>query len=117
LGFRLVDLATDDFQWCYSNGNAAQAITKFYTGLGGIETNLDWRSIRSTDFSGDNADGDEDRVRKKHAEFLVKSFVPANLVKAIIVLNDEVEAAVKEIVTRSKMEIKIIINPGKKYYF
>jgi ssDNA thymidine ADP-ribosyltransferase DarT-like protein len=114
---KLVDLATDDYQWCYSNGNAAKAITKFYTDWEGVESNLDWRSILTNDFRDDNADGDEDRVRKKHAEFLVKSFVPANLIKAIVVLNKEVEAIVKEIVSRSQIDIKVAINPGNKYYF
>ena len=35
---KLTELATEDFQWCYTNGNAAQAITKFYN-----ELNLSYR--------------------------------------------------------------------------
>jgi hypothetical protein len=67
---RYEDLATEGFQWCFTNGNAAKAITRYYTEHSHLRF-LDWRSIETEDFRHDNADGDEDRIRKKHAEFLV----------------------------------------------
>ena len=30
LCFKLTDLATREFQWCFTNANAAERITKFY---------------------------------------------------------------------------------------
>jgi hypothetical protein len=61
LCFNITELAIDDFQWCYTNGNAAKSITKFYNDLTDIDTNIDWHSIHTTDFRDSNADGDEDR--------------------------------------------------------
>jgi hypothetical protein len=94
LCFKLSDLACDDFIWCYTNGNAAKRITKFFDNFDGIETNIDWRCIKTPDFRDANADGDEDRIRKKHAEFLVLSHVPANYIRNIVVLNQEVKSKV-----------------------
>lgn len=114
---KLHELATDDFQWCYSNGNAAAAITKFYKKLQGIEDKVDWHSIKTEDFRDENADGDEDRVRKKHAEFLVKEHVPAQYIKAIVVLNAAKEKEVNAILKKLNLNIEVKINPNNKYYF
>jgi hypothetical protein len=115
--YKLIDLATKDFQWCYTDGNAAKAITKFFTILEEIEKNVDWRSINTTDFRDNNKDKDEDRVRKKHAEFLVRKNVPANLIKAIVVLNEDAKNEVGTILSKVNMNTKVFINPDNKYYF
>lgn len=117
LCFKMTDLANENFKWCYTDGNAATKITKFYTDLNKIETNIDWHSIGTTDFRDANADGDEDRVRKKHSEFLVKEHVPPELIKAIIVLNAEKKNEVETILDRMKMNIVVKVDPNKKYYF
>ncbi|HMX88318.1 MAG: DUF4433 domain-containing protein [Saprospiraceae bacterium] len=112
---KLSELATDDFQWCYTNGNAATAISKFYKELDDIENNVDWRSIRTTDFRDENADGDEDRIRKKHAEFLVKDKVPVDYIKVIAVLNQTIKEQVEAILEDFDLTIDIIIKP--EFYF
>jgi hypothetical protein len=117
LCFKMTNLTTDRFQWCYTDGNAAIRITKFFTDLDGINTNIDWRSIKTTDFRDNNADGDEDRLRKKHAEFLVKHHVPSALISAIIVLNHERKDEVQTIMNKLDLKIKVLINPDNKYYF
>ena len=107
---RVRDLATPQFQWCYTNGNAAQKITKFYRELQGVETKVDWHSIKSHDFRDSNADGDEDRKRKKQAEFLVKSFVPANLIKGIVVYDKNAKEAVQIVLKKLGMKIDVHID-------
>lgn len=114
LCFKLADLATDKFQWCFTNGNAAKRISKFYDNLDDLEQ-IDWRSIRSTDFAANNADGDEDRVRKKHSEFLVKSKVPIKKLSHIAVLNSTVKTQVETILAKNNLTIKVIVEP--KFYF
>jgi len=115
LGCKFSDLASDKFQWCYTNGNAAAAITRFYTTLEDIEHKIDWHSIDTTDFRDENLDGDEDRIRKKHAEFLVKGHVPVDYIKAIVVLNAGKEKEVKTILGKLDLNIKVHIN--HKFYF
>ena len=112
---KLNELATEDFQWCYTNGNAAKAISKFFKKLNDIENNIDWRSIKTTDFRDENADGDEDRIRKKHAEFLVKDHVPLNFIKGIAVLNQTKKEQVEAILEALDLIIEVKIKT--EYYF
>ena len=112
---KLNELATEDFQWCYTNGNAAKAISKFFKKLNDIENNIDWRSIRTTDFRDENADGDEDRIRKKHAEFLVKEHVPLNFIKGIAVLNQTKKEQVEALLEALDLIIEVKIKT--EFYF
>lgn len=111
------ELATGTFQWCYTDGNAAIAITTFFNTIQNIETNIDWRSVKTPDFKHDNADGDHDRIRKKHAEFLVKSHVPSEYIKAIVVLNASKKNEVEEIINRCGREMRVFVNPNNTFYF
>lgn len=111
---RLSELATEDFQWCYTDGNAAKKITKYSKKLSSLEF-LDWRSIKTTDFRDENADGDEDRVRKKHAEFLVKDRVPVHYIKVIAVLNQTIKEHVEKILKDLKLTIDVKIKTD--FYF
>lgn len=109
---KVADLATADYQWCYSDGNASVEIAKFYTDLKGIDTNIDWTSINTTDFSGGSG---RDTIRKKHAEFLVKGHVPANLIRRIVVINNEKKEEVEAILQQRGIDIPVTVNTT--YYF
>lgn len=111
---RVTDLATDKFQWCFTNANAAERITAFYTDLKHLDK-LDWKSIKTTDFRLNNADGDEERIRKKHAEFLVKDKVPPKRIEEIAVLNAAVKEQVETVVSNCKLAIEVRVKP--QYYF
>jgi ssDNA thymidine ADP-ribosyltransferase, DarT len=117
LCFKLSDLTTDEFQWCYTDGNAAKAITKFFKSLDNIDKHIDWHSITTTDFRNANSDGDNDRVRKKHSEFLVKTYVPSRLIRGIVVINEEKKMEVEDILKYKSVNIKVIVSPPNKYFF
>ncbi|KEQ30343.1 hypothetical protein N180_14605 [Pedobacter antarcticus 4BY] len=117
LCFKLEDLACDEFRWCYTNGNAAKWITKFFDSFDDIDVNIDWHSIKTDDFRDANADGDEDRIRKKHAEFLVLHHVPPEFIRKIVVLNPRVRAEVEAIIAAQKMDINVLVNPKQLFYF
>jgi hypothetical protein len=110
------DLTQSSLQWCFTDGNAATSITRFYKEADEY-VNLDWRSIHSVDWSDDNADGDHDRRRKKHAEFLVKGHVPVGFIKAVMVLTEEKKKLVEEQVQRLGLEITVYIDKERKFYF
>jgi hypothetical protein len=111
---KLGELATNDFQWCFTDGNAAKRISKFSNNIKHLE-HLDWRSIRTNDFRDENTDGDEDRVRKKHAEFLVKYYMPVDYIKAIIVLNQTIKEQVEGILKKQGLNIEVKIKT--EFYF
>lgn len=110
----LLDLATDDFQWCFTDGNAAKVITRYFTNLEDVNE-VDWHSIKSKDFRIDNADGDEDRIRKKHSEFLVRDFIPNTKIKRIAVYNDRTKNVVEDIVRKLGLDITVTVE--RKFYF
>lgn len=110
LCFKLTDLTTDEFQWCYTNGNAAVEISKFFTDLNQIEQNIDWNSIQTTDFAGKR-----DTTRKKHAEFLVRNHVPSQLIKKIVVMTEHKKIEVENILHKENIVIPVAVN--SKYYF
>lgn len=112
---KFTDLACEEFNWCYTNGNAAAAITKFFSTFEKINEDIDWHSVHTTDFRDENADGDEDRIRKKHAEFLVRKHVPAKYIKKIVVLNNDVKSKVEKILSEFDTNIDILVKPN--YYF
>jgi ssDNA thymidine ADP-ribosyltransferase, DarT len=111
---RLNELINNKFQWCFTDGNAAKNITKFSNNIKDLKK-LDWRSIESKDFRDENTDGDEDRVRKKHAEFLVKDYVSVEYIKGIAVLNETVKEEVEETIKNLKLSIEVKIKP--EFYF
>ena len=111
---KLKRLATENFQWCFTNGNAAKKITRFTNKLSSLNK-LDWHSIETEDFRDANSDGDEDRKRKKHAEFLVKNHVPLEYIEEIAVLNEKVKVEVEALLARFGHAIEVKIKT--KYYF
>lgn len=111
---KLEDFLSEEFQWCFTDGNAAKKISRFSTNLNDLN-NLDWRSINTNDFRDENADGDEDRIRKKHSEFLVKEHIPVNLIRGIGVVNKEMEETVKDIL--SKLNLTIEVKVKNEFYF
>ncbi|MEQ8421821.1 MAG: DUF4433 domain-containing protein [Arenibacter algicola] len=110
----LLEIATDEVVWCFTDGNAAKRITNYFTSLNDIDL-IDWHSIVTTDFKHDNADGDEDRIRKKHSEFLVKDYVPSNKIKGIVTYNDNAEILTKKIIQKAGLVIPTRVDKG--YYF
>ncbi len=115
---KLTELAGDNFQWCFTDGNAAKKITSFASNLNELEEKIDWRSIRSNDFRDENSDGDEDRVRKKHAEFLVKEHLAVKYIKRIVVLNKAKKEEVIMILKELEIDdIEVFVNPDNKFYF
>lgn len=111
---KLSELATEGFQWCFTDGNAAKRFSKFSNNINHLE-HLDWRSIKTNDFRDENADGDEDRVRKKHAEFLVKDHVPVGCINGIAVLNQTKKEQVESILEGLDLTIEVKIKT--EFYF
>ncbi len=111
---KMTDLTSLQKPWCFTDGNAAKRITKFYNDLANLDK-IAWPSIQSEDFRHINADGDEDRLRKKHAEFLVKDKVPHSKITGIVVVNAKVKAKVEGIVSQCNLEIEVKVKP--KFYF
>jgi hypothetical protein len=62
-----------DGKWCFTDGHAVEFVTDFYDSLEGISA-IDWELINN--WSWKNTLEDNDRKRRKQAEFLVEKSVP-----------------------------------------
>ena len=113
---RLPDVINSNMQWCFTDGNAARYITDFYTDVSDLNQ-LDWKSINATVWRDDNADGDTDRMRKKHSEFLIRDHVPVDYIKGIVVLNDARRQYVQNLVQQYNLPIQIHVDTISKYYY
>jgi hypothetical protein len=116
LAFKMTEITESELQWCFTDGNAAKYITEFYNSTDDIDK-LDWRSINATEWTDNNSDGDHDRMRKKHSEFLVKDNVPIKYLKGIIVLNENRKQQVENILQNHNPEIKVIVDNEFKCYY
>ena len=76
-----------DCSVCFTDGHAIMQPRTFYTDFDLLER-IDWELMGA--WYWNNTREDNDRQRRRQAEFLVHSFVPFNLIIGIGVLNDNV---------------------------
>lgn len=110
------ELTESDLQWCFTDGNAAKLITDFFNCVEDIEK-LDWHSIHAREWTDNNSDGDHDRMRKKHSEFLAKDHVPIKYVKAIVVYNEARKQQIENILQQNGVTIEVHVDNESKFYY
>lgn len=101
-------LRKDKYHFCFTDGNAASRITKQYVVIQNLDK-LDWNVIKSTHWGGD-----DERVRKKNAEFLVYPNIDPEDFYKLIVYDDESRKEITVLVSESHINIPVEVN--KKYY-
>jgi len=100
--------------WCFTDGHAKNAITAFYNHLDNLDK-VDWDMVSERHWK--NTEEDFDRMRRKQAEFLVKTHVPLSCISSIVVLNQQRQTFVEEIINRLGLEIPVRENPGNQFYY
>lgn len=111
---KISDIIENCPHWCFTDGHAKSSITQFHNNLEDLSL-LDWDTINLQFWS--STEDDWDRMRRKQAEFLVKKHVPVTCISQIIVLNSEQEAKVKEIESRAGIDIPVVIDQQRKYFY
>lgn len=74
---------------------------------------LDWEAIRSPQWGRNQSDND--KMRRKMAEFLVKDYVPVEAIIGIAVMNQQMEQTVTQIVTQTGASIPVKVKTN--WYF
>lgn len=110
------ELTDSELKWCFTDGNAAKYITDFYNDVSEID-NLDWKSINATEWTDNNSDGDHDRMRKKHSEFLVRDHVPVAFIKAIVVFTEVRKIQVEAVINKYGLNIEVHVDTMYKFYY
>jgi hypothetical protein len=88
------------------------AFSDFFNDLGDLDK-IDWNIMKAT-YWNDN-DADNDRKRRRQAEFLVHDFFPWTLIEKIGVINEGMARKVRTIVSR--LEHKPVVTVQGKWYY
>lgn len=98
--------------WCFTDGHAVEAISDFYNDLSDLEK-LDWNVI--DDWSWKNSADDNDRKRRKQAEFLVEAFVPLEVFLGIGVKSPAMQERVHKLLFGKNNPMAVSIEPDWYY--
>ena len=101
-------------EYCFTDGHAKDRLTIFYNNLADLDK-VDWAAVGEQYWT--STENKPDRMRKKQAEFLVKSYVPINSLSGIIVLDEETKRVVEEMSKTAGVSLPIHIDVKRKYYY
>lgn len=110
---KLDSLLRENCDFCFTDGHASQQITTYYASIDDLDK-LDWPTIKSKDWA--NSEDDRDRKRRKSAELLVKSRVPAACIDHIVTFDADKLNKSKQIVLNLGLDIPCSANKLNFYY-
>lgn len=111
---KIEDVVSNCQDWCYTNGHAKIAFTKFYNNLEQLD-DVDWNMVMARYWMP--TEEDYDRMRRKQAEFLVKDYVPVHCINRLVVYNDAVKVTVARTVENLRLDIPVFTNPNNDFYY
>lgn len=98
--------------WCFTDGHAVEAVTGFYDNVAALNK-IDWNVIHN--WSWRNTEEDNDRKRRKQAEFLVKTSFPWSWVEKIGVKDALHQAEVTAMLDAQAHHPSVVLEP--KWYY
>lgn len=98
--------------WCFTDGHAKNALTTFYNDISNLDL-IDFDLVKARYWH--NTELDLDRMRKKQAEFLVKSHVPPQCIRNIVVYDEKANEKITKLVNESKSDI--VVHTSKSFYY
>lgn len=108
---RVVQVCPD---FCFTEGHAKNRMTAFYNQVSDLDK-VDWGAVEQKFWA--NTEEDPDKMRRKQAEFLVKTYVPLSCLSGIIVLDDIAAQAVDTIKKEIGCILPVHIDNNRKYYY
>jgi hypothetical protein len=98
--------------YVFTDGHAYELISNFYREESDLKR-IDWEIMGAKYWN--NTPDDNDRKRKRMAEFLVYQFVPITCILAIVVFDDKMEKTVNKIQHKFNTNIKTSIKSNWYY--
>lgn len=105
-------IASNKISFVFTDGHPIMAFSNFYNNLKYLKR-IDWKIMKEKYWA--DTPEDNDRKRRRQAEFLVKDFLPVELISEIGVLNKTVQKELKDIAFKS--EYDRIINVRREWYY
>lgn len=101
-------------KWLFTDGHAKDALSNFYEDLKDLDK-LDWDLIKSQYWK--NTREDNDRMRRKQAEFLVYNKVSLNCIRGLIVKSEERKLEIEKIIQNLGLSLIVHIDKTNKYFY
>ena len=104
--------ARPPLQWMFTEGHAEIAFSQFFNDLEDLDE-VDWEVMKSNYWH--DTEADNDRKRRRQAEFLVHRFFPWALAQEIGVCNEAVATQVQEHLTQAAH--RPVVNVRRQWYY
>lgn len=101
-------------EFCFTDGHAKDRLTAFYNNLADLDK-VDWKAVDLTYWI--STEEEPDNMRRKQAEFLVKTHVPLSCLSGFIVLDDSASQAVNTIMKETGICLPVHVDSKRKYYY
>ncbi|MHB8843992.1 MAG: type II toxin-antitoxin system toxin DNA ADP-ribosyl transferase DarT [Nitrospirota bacterium] len=99
-------------KFVFTNGHAVIAFSNFFNDLDDLDK-IDWAIMKATYWN--DTDADNDRKRRRQAEFLVHEFFPWELIEKIGVINENMARKVKSALAGCAH--KPVVTVQQKWYY
>jgi hypothetical protein len=96
----------------FTDGHAVMTFSDFYNRLDDLDK-IDWEIMKATYWN--DTPQDNDRSRRRQAEFLIHKFLPWNLIEGIGAINERTVERVNEILSSLREPPEVTIQ--KKWYY
>lgn len=101
-------------EYCFTDGHAKDRLTAYFNNLADLDK-VDWRAVDLTYWT--STEDEPDNMRRKQAEFLVKTHVPLSCFSGIIVLDDSAAEIVNTIMKETGTSLPVYVDNKRKYYY
>ncbi|MEG4225219.1 DUF4433 domain-containing protein [Microcoleus sp. N9_B2] len=108
----VVEIDIRGLDFVFTDGHAVMAFTEFFDDLNHLEQ-IDWDVMESRYWNDTNEDND--RKRRRQAEFLVRNFFPWHLITEIGVINSIIKSQTENILQNFTHKPSVIIR--KEWYY
>ena len=98
--------------FAFTNGHAYARYSKYFDQLSDLDK-LDWEVIKAQQWS--RTQDDNDRQRRKQAEFLIHQHVPVAAIAAIVVYDQEMADWAVPLLAAAGVNFKVVVFP--KWYY
>lgn len=111
---KLDTIVQKGLEFIFTDGHAKNKTTRFFNDLTNLNQ-IDWSLVGKRYWN--NTTDDNDRKRRKQAEFLIKSHVAPDCIDSIVVYDQEKHDFVTKIMDELGLKIPVHIDKDKKLYY
>jgi prepilin-type processing-associated H-X9-DG protein len=105
-------IASNKLNFVFTDGHAAVDLSEFYDKLNDL-CNIDWNIMKANYWA--NTNEDNDRTRRRQAEFLVHQFCHWTLIQEVSVIDSIIEQQVKKILQNFNLQTPVKMKPSWYY--